>query len=315
MSMSTTAQASPPAAGPIPGLIVIIPAYNEDRFVGSVVLKARCHAADVIVVDDGSTDATASVAQAAGARVVRHERNLGKSAALNNGLAQMAPPWPRAVVFLDADGQHHPDDIPRLVAPVLAGEADMVVGSRFAGRRNAAPRWRQAGQVALTAATNAFSGTRLADSQSGFRAFSPRALQHLCFGQSHFTAESEMQFLAQEHGWKVMEVPVGMSYAEGPKRNPFMHGMSVVDGLLRLAGQSRPLLFFGIPGVVLLLAGLGLGWEVVAIYTTRKGLAVGYALITVLLTILGTLSLFTGIMLHSIRALFIQFADRRRSRR
>jgi glycosyltransferase involved in cell wall biosynthesis len=77
---------SPPRAERIPGLIVIIPAHNEDRFIGSVVLKARCHAADVVVVDDGSTDATASVAQAAGARVVRHERNLGKSAALNTAL-------------------------------------------------------------------------------------------------------------------------------------------------------------------------------------------------------------------------------------
>ena len=306
---------SPPRAERIPGLIVIIPAHNEDRFIGSVVLKARCHAADVVVVDDGSRDATAEVAQAAGARVVRHERNLGKSAALNTGLALVSGPSPRAVVFLDADGQHHTDDIPRLVAPVLAGEADMVVGSRFMGQRNATPRWRQAGQVALTAFTNALSGTTLADSQSGFRAFSPRALQQLCFGQSNFTAESEMQFLAQEHGWKVLEVPVGMTYAEGPKRNPVTHGMGVVDGILRLAGQSRPLLFFGIPGVVMLLAGVGLGWEVVAIYTARQELAVGYALITVLLSVLGTLSLFTGIMLYSIRGLFIQFADRRRSRR
>ena len=305
---------SSPRAEQIPGLIVIIPAHNEDRFIGSVVLKARCHAADVVVVDDGSTDATAPVAQAAGARVVRHTRNLGKSAALNSGLALAWEPSPRAVVFLDGDGQHHPDDIPRLVAPVLAGEADMVVGSRYLERRNAAPRWRQAGQLALTMATNALSGTTLADSQSGFRAFGPRALAQLCFSQSHFTAESEMQFLAQQHGWKVLEVPVGMSYAEGPKRNPFTHGMGVVDGILRLAGQTRPLLFFGIPGVVMLLGGMGLGWYVVALFEARRVLPIGYALITVLLSILGTLSLFTGIMLHSIRGLFIQFADRRYKR-
>src|SRR3970282_82213 len=136
---------SPPRAERVPGLIVSIPAHNEDRFIGSVVLKARCHAADVVVVDDGSTDATASVAQAAGARGVGHTRNLGKSAALNSGLALAVEPSPRAVVFLDGDGQHHPDDIPRLAAPVLAGEADMVVGSRFMGQRSATPRWREAG--------------------------------------------------------------------------------------------------------------------------------------------------------------------------
>jgi hypothetical protein len=302
---------SPPRAERIPGLIVIIPAHNEDRFIGSVVLKARCHAADVVVVDDGSTDATASEAQAAGAQVVRHERNLGKSAALNSGLALAWEPSPRAVVFLDGDGQHHPDDIPRLVAPVLAGEADMVVGSRFVGQRSATPRWRQAGQLALTMATNALSGTTLADSQSGFRAFGPRALAQLCFSQSHFTAESELQFLAQEHGWKVLEVPVGMSYAEGPKRNPVGHGLGVVDGILRLAGQTRPLLFFGASGTVILLAGLALGWYVVRIYSATLQLAVGYALITVLLTLVGMLTLFTGIILHSIRGLLLQVAARR----
>jgi hypothetical protein len=278
------------------------------------VLKTQCHAADIIVVDDGSTDATAAVAQAAGARVVRHERNLGKSAALNTGLELARPHSPRALIFLDGDGQHQPEDIPRLVAPVLAGEADMVVGSRYLDRRNAAPRWRQAGQLALTAFTNTLSATPLSDSQSGFRAFSPQALAQLQFSQPGFTAESEMQFLARQHAWKVLDVSVGMIYAEGPKRNPVPQAAQVINGVLRLAGQSRPLLFFGIPGVVMLLAGLGLGWGVVAIYTARKELAVGYALITVLLSILGTLSLFTGIMLHSIRGLFIQFADRRYKR-
>jgi len=302
---------SPPRAERIPGLIVIIPAHNEDRFIGSIVLKTQCHAADIIVVDDGSTDATAAVAQAAGARVVRHERNLGKSAALNSGLELARAQSPRALIFLDGDGQHQPEDIPHLVAPVLAGEADMVVGSRYLERRNAAPRWRQAGQLALTAFTNMLSATPLSDSQSGFRAFSPQALAQLQFSQPGFTAESEMQFLARQHAWKVLEVPVGMIYAEGPKRNPVSHGMGVVDGSLRLAGQARPLLFFGTSGTVILLAGLALGWYVVRIYSATLQLAVGYALITVLLTLVGMLTLFTGIILHSIRGLLLQVAARR----
>jgi glycosyltransferase involved in cell wall biosynthesis len=294
-----------------PSLIAIIPAYNEDRFIGSVVLKARCHAADVIVVDDGSSDLTADVAQAAGARVVRHARNLGKSAALNSGLDLARAQSPEAVVFLDGDGQHHPADIPRLAAPVLNGEADMVVGSRYLERANAAPRWRQAGQMALTAVTNSLSGKPLTDSQSGFRAFGPRALEQLRFSQSSFTAESEMQFLAREHGWKVLEVPVGMNYAEGPKRNPFIHGMGVVDGILRLAGQTRPLLYFGGLGAFLLVAGLTLGWYVVVLFDARGELAVGYALITVLLAIVGTLSISTGIILHSVRALLLTLIERK----
>ena len=87
--------------------------------------------------------------------------------------------------------------------------------------------------------------------------------------------------------------------------------MGVVDGILRLTGQTRPLLFFGTSGTVILLAGLALGWYVVRIYTTTFQLAVGYALITVLLTLVGMLTLFTGIILHSIRGLLLQMAARR----
>jgi glycosyltransferase involved in cell wall biosynthesis len=283
--------------------VAVIAAYNEDRFVGSVVLKTREHVDQVIVVDDGSTDHTAWVAEQAGAVVLRHERNRGKAQALNTGLAHARSLNPCAVVLLDADGQHDPAAIPTLLAPIAEGAADMVVGSRFLGVRSQIPRWRIFGQRALTIATNVASGTALSDSQSGFRALSPRAAKHLYFRpEGGFSIESEMQFLVNQHKLKVQEVPVVVTYQEPAKRNPFGHGMQVLNGIIALVSQHRPLFFFGVPGMIVLFAGLVMGAIVVDRYNTYMQLAVGYALISVLLCLIGIQTVFTGIILHTIRA-------------
>lgn len=110
------------------GITAILPAYNEEVSIGSMVLGARQYADRVIVVDDGSRDRTAEVALLAGAEVLRHAKNQGKGAALKTGFAALNSPT--AVVTMDTDGQHNPADIPRLIRPILQGEADMVNGSR-----------------------------------------------------------------------------------------------------------------------------------------------------------------------------------------
>ena len=100
--------------------------------------------------------------------------------------------------------------------------------------------------------TNLASGVQVSDSQSGFRAFSMAALQALTFSpHGGFSIESEMQFLIREHRLKVIEVPIKVIYAERAKRNPFRHGMQVVNGVMRLVGQTRPLLYFGLSGLVI----------------------------------------------------------------
>jgi len=291
--------------------VAVIAAYNEDRFIGSVILKTRRFVDRVIVVDDGSTDTTARVAEDAGAVVIRHPANRGKAEAINSGLKHARELNACWVVLLDGDGQHDPAAIPALTAPVEARQADVVVGSRFLGVHSHIPRWRRFGQHALTAATNVASGTPLTDSQSGFRALSPKALQAFAFRPNGgFSMESEMQFLARQHRLAIQEVPVHVLYAEPAKRNPVGHGFQVLNGILALVSQHRPLLFFGVPGALLLLTGLLLGLVVVDRYNTFQTLAVGYALISVLLDLIGIQTLFTGIILHSIRAFL---ADQSRS--
>lgn len=287
------------AGGPI---LALIPAYDEDRFIGSVVLKARRYVDTVIVVDDGSTDDTASLAEAAGAMVIRQPHNAGKAAALNAGFEAARQHDAFAVIMLDGDGQHNPSDIPALLGPILNGSAEIVVGSRFIGVESDIPRWRIVGQHALTAATNAASGVALSDSQNGFRALSRHAINLLAFKTRGFSVESEMQFLIKEHHLTVCEVPIAVNYDEKPKRNPITHGLQVLNGILRMVGQNRPLFFFATPGTIAVIAGLLLGYSVVDTYAMYTTLAVGTALIAVTLCIIGSLSIFTGVILHTIRA-------------
>jgi glycosyltransferase involved in cell wall biosynthesis len=287
-------------------LIAIIPAFNEERFIGSVVLRAKKYVDTVMVVDDGSTDMTAEIAQIAGAVVVPMDCNRGKGAALNYGFQKARELGAHAVVLLDADGQHRPEDIPAVMAPIQEERADIVVGSRYLDRSSRVPWARILGHRFFNSFTNWLTGTHVTDSQSGFRAFSNKALQQISFESNDFTVESEMQFLAQKKDLKIIDVPIVIRYSDQSKRPVIVHGVSVLNGILRMVGQHRPLLFFGVPGAVVLLIGLLWGAWVVDIYSRTNTLAVGYALISVMLSIIGLFTLFTGIILHSVRALLFE---------
>ena len=296
-----------------PRVVALIPAYNEERFIGGVVLKARDFADVVIVVDDGSSDATAEIARAAGATVVTHECNQGKGAALNTGFRKARELEPTVVVTIDGDGQHLPEEMPKVAAPVFRGEADIVIGSRYLEKRSEVPLIRILGHLVFNCLTNAISGTSITDSQSGFRAFSLQALQTISFQSNGFAVESEMQFLAHDYALKLGEVPITVRYQGKPKRNVFAHGLAVLNGMLRLVGQRRPLLFFGVPGLLALLTGLSWGlW--VADYGHIQTLASAYALIGAVPAIIGVLVLFNRLILHSIRGLLLELPRHRQRR-
>lgn len=281
-------------------VVAVIPAYNEARFIGSVVLATRRVVETVIVVDDGSSDYTAEIAAAAGAQVVRLPENQGKGAALNAGFRLALSHRPDVVVILDGDAQHDPEDIPEIIAPVLAGDADVVIGSRFLETKSKIPWWRQVGQYALTRVTNAASGVNLTDSQSGFRAFSPHALEQLVFRTSGLAVESEMQFQMQRAGLEWLEVPIGVTYRDGNKRNPVRHGFQVLDSVLGMVSQRHPLLFFGFPGILGIATGVGFAMWVAERLATTHVLSVGGSILTLVFLFAGLLLCVTGVILHSV---------------
>ncbi len=292
-----------------PNIVAAIPCFNEERCIGSVVLKAKRYVDQVVVIDDGSTDETARIAEAAGAVVISHERNLGKGAAIRTAFDYVKKRGISALVLLDGDGQHDAAAIPSLLKPVLEGKSDIVVGSRFLSDRSNIPAYRKMGQHLLTLVTNLGSRVRLTDSQSGFRAFSRKAINAMSFFENGLSIESEMQFAISKSGLKVAEVPIKVPYFDKAKRSPVGHGISVLSRVLVLFSLRQPLLLFGLPGLVLLGVGLAIGARVLATYSSTQSLAVGNALITILLCLAGLLSLFTALMLQAMKELLRGFSS------
>lgn len=237
-----------------PRVVAVIPAYNEEAVIGQVVAGTLREVDDVIVVDDGSTDATARLAEAAGAEVLRLSPNRGKAGAVMAGFAAALARGYEAVVMLDADGQHNPEEIPRVLGPVLSGEADMVVGSRFLEIRSEIPRYRVLGQKTLNLFTALGAGVSLTDTQSGFRALGPAALARLDFVSAGYSLESDMIAHFADCGLRIAEVPISCRYdvPNSHKKNPVLHGFEIVRAMSYaiVVRQRRALGLVGVPLVV-----------------------------------------------------------------
>ena len=283
-------------------ILAAIPAFNEGPTIGSVVLRAKQYAEEVVVIDDGSTDDTAEIAALAGAHVIQHARNLGKGMAIRSGW-MYAREWElEAFVLLDGDHQHDPKDIPRLVEPILAGKADVVLGVRW-GKTSQMPVYRRVGKRILDYATAAATknGT-VTDSQCGYRAFSRSALLELEPTEAGLVIESQMLVEAQRLGLEIKQVDIEARYdIDGSTLPPGRHGVTVLSKVLTLISEKRPLFFFGVPGFLILLVAAFLALYTAQVYYETRTFAIAYAFLFVLLGIVGILSIFIGVVLNAIK--------------
>ena len=247
-------------------VMVGIPSYNEEVAIGSLVLRASQYADKVVVLDDGSTDRTADVARLAGAEVLVHDANLGKGAAVRDLFAYATQCDVDVLVILDGDGQHNPDDIPRLISPVVRGEADIVNGSRYLNGKGDTPRYRRFGQLVLDKFTRMGSSRDLlvTDTQSGFRAFSMKTAPVFKFTSNELAIDSEMLMDAAKAQLRIKEVDIGVRYDVGrSSKHPVAHGLQVLVGVLRNIEFKRPLLAFTAPGLIFIGLGVALAVYVV----------------------------------------------------
>jgi len=288
-----------PDTGHKTGVLAGIAAYNEARYVGSVVLQARQYVDEVIVIDDGSTDNTARVAELVGATVIRHNENRGKGAAIQSILTEAKKRNPDILVLLDADAQHDPNEIPVLIKPISKG-FDLVIGSREA-QDDKTPRYRRLGRKVLLHSARLASKANISDSESGFRALSPKAINDLELKANGFAVESEMITLAADKNLKITEVPISNIYTkDGSTLHPIRHGIDVLSRVIVMISERRPLFVFGLAGGILLVVGLVFGFRVINIAATTGNLAIGSAVLTALFIIAGILSIFTGIILNAL---------------
>lgn len=205
----------------MPKIIVALPAYNEANYITNVIIGVSEHADEVIVVDDGSTDDTARLARDAGATVVSHGSNRGYGAAIQSLLSESRTRSFDALVIIDADTQHNPGEIPLLIAPIVAGY-DIAIGSR---RRADVPAFRYVGGRILSIFTHLLSEENVADSQSGFRAYSKRAVSVLRPKEKGMAISSEIIWEAAKNRLRIIEVPISIRYtADSSTHNPIAQG-------------------------------------------------------------------------------------------
>jgi glycosyltransferase involved in cell wall biosynthesis len=283
-----------------PKVVAGIPAFNEEQTIAKVVARAARHVDKIMVVDDGSRDDTALIAERLGAVVVRHERNLGKGAALRTCLDWAKRVGADTLVTLDADGQHDADEIPSVVGPILKGEADVVIGSRRLAKE--VPAFRRFGGRLLDHVTGVTAGGAVVDAQSGFRSYSKRALERITAAEYGMGVDSEVLMRAKDAGLRIVEVPIGVSYegTETSTHNPVYHALDVFFSVVKFISIRHPLLFYGGFSAAMFLVAIVFGIQTLDYYSRWGRVVTNLALISVSAGILAFLSFFTGVILFTL---------------
>ena len=283
-------------------LLACIPAYNEEGVIGNLIKKTLPLVDSVVVCDDGSSDLTSKEAKDAGAFVISHSQNQGKGAALQSLFDFARHSNADVIVTIDGDGQFLPEEIPKLTKDIEDGKSDIVIGYRFETEKDM-PSYRKIGNKVLDELSKQASNLNLRDTQSGFRAYSKKAIEKINFKNNGFVADSEILIDASTKNLTISEQHVTVLYNIGTRtstQNPIIHGGSVLISLLEMVLMKRPLTFLGIPGFVMSVIGI-----ITSSLTLISFNETGY--FSIPLTLLSIVLFTVGIMLILVSGILFSF--------
>ena len=282
--------------------IACIPAYNEEKPIGDVIKKSLNYVDKVIVCDDGSRDLTSSKAKEANAIVIKHEKNLGKGAALKSLFKYALNVNADVVVTIDGDGQFLPEEINKIIKPIIENDYDIVIGNRFDDHKEM-PSYRKVGNKMLDKITKMAADLPFTDTQSGFRAYSKKAIESISFTIDGFGVDSEILIDASKKGLKITEEKVTVLYNTGEKtssKDPISHSVGVIASLLELIAINHPLRYLGIPGLILLIIGIVFSVLVISMFNEDRYFSVPSTLVALGSLVIGLILLLMSVVLYSI---------------
>lgn len=284
--------------------IIGIPVYNEEKNIASVIVKLKKLGYDIIVCNDGSTDLTAEIAEKMGVIVVNHPKNLGYGAGIRSIFLKAKELDIDILVTFDGDGQHRTEDISKIIEPILKGEADIVIGSRFLNDDSTVPDYRKIGIKTITGLTNIVTKKKITDSQSGFRAYNKKAIQEITPSDYGMGVSTEILIKADKKSLKITEVPIIILYnGDTSTHNPVSHGFSVILSTIKFISVEHPLKFYGIPGIIFLTVGLFFTVWTLQEFTNSRKIITNIALIAAGSSIVGIIFMMTATILYSVVSL------------
>ena len=282
-------------------ITVGIPAYNEEKNIAKIIVGLKKVVDQIIVCDDGSTDSTSIIAESLGAIVIKHPKNLGYGSAIRSIFLKAREINSEVLVTIDADGQHKIEDIKEVIKPIVDGQADISIGSRFLDKHDNAPKYRKLGINIITKVTNSSLSEKITDAQSGFRAYNNKVLQALTPSDSGMGISTEILIKSSNLGFKIAEVPTEIQYeGDTSTQNPVSHGTEVLMSTLKYISIERPLRFYGIPSFIFFAIGLIFTFLSIQYYTEVGRLNPNISLIAVGTLLIGVILAVTAILLYSL---------------
>jgi glycosyltransferase involved in cell wall biosynthesis len=282
-------------------ILLCIPAYNEENVIADLIKKSLKFVDNVVVYDDGSKDNTCNVSENAGAYVIRNSQNYGKGFALQSLFKYAKYHDFDIIVTMDGDGQFKPDEIPKLCNPITNNDYDMVIGYRF-DNNDEMPKYRELGNKVLDNMSKLASKSTFRDSQSGFRAYSKKAIKEINFSNNGFGVDSEILIKAIEKKLKITEVKVTVLYNTGyptSTENPVSHFSHVFGSIIESILIKNPLKFLGFPGITCLIFGIVISVYVLNIFNEFGYFSIPFTLISIALFSFGLMLILVSGLLYS----------------